>query len=196
MLWQARASGIAEAGPTNSRNGAARADDSHHEAEDETRSRAAKRDREAAHARFGGYGHTPAQRSDTKRLASSKAFAEEIRKAPKEPKSSLLREERKIGRSSTVLIDQCVGFKPQERTALQGLKNSRVLSENCSNVPESSTSSQQSSTKNFHANVQLHKMKSMVTNKVSVGGRKLDRQAVLRNRNEALSLCKDSVHES
>ena len=44
--------------------------------------------------------------------------------------------------------------------------------------------------------MQLYKMKSMVTNKVSVGGRKLDRQAELRNRNEALSLCKDSGQDS
>ena len=39
-------------------------------------------------------------------------------------------------------------------------------------------------------------MKSIMTNKVSVGGRKLDRQAELRNRNEELSLCKDSVLDS
>ena len=74
--------------------------------------------------------------------ASSKMFAEEMRRVPPEPKSSLLREDRKIGRCSTVLIDQGVGFKQQERSTLRNLKNSQDLSENCSNVSESSTSSQ------------------------------------------------------
>lgn len=136
------------------------------------------------------------QRSDTKRLASANLFAEEMRNVPPEPKSSLLREDRKIGRCSTVLIDQGGGFKKQERSTSRHLRNSQDLSANCSNESASSTSSQQSSNTIFHANMQLYKMKSIMTNKVSVGGRKLGRQAELRNRREDLSLCKDSVQDS
>jgi len=140
------------------------------------------------------------QKSDAKTSALNKLFAEEMKNAPPEPKSSLLREDRKIGRRSTALIDlidQGGGLKQHERLpSAWNLKHSHNPSENFSNMSESSTSSQQSSNKIFHDNIQLNKMKSIMTNKFSVGCRKLGRQTKLRNHNEDLSLCKDSAQDS